>query len=77
MSKKPYNGYESWTAWNVCLWLHNDAHWHTIMQGALSVTPTKDDAAKVIFRTFMNIGRTHTPDGARFSLHNIRLALRA
>ncbi len=72
MAKKPYNGYESWTAWNVSLWINNDeglyneavrlAKRHGIERGARHMAA--------------NLAGQKTPDGARYSLNTVRLAMR-
>ena len=72
MPKKPYNGHESWTAWNVSLWLNNDeslyseavrlARKHGIERGARHMAA--------------NLEGSRTPDGARYSLNTVRLAMR-
>lgn len=72
MAKKPFNGHESWTAWNVSLWINNDeglyreaqrlAQKHGIERGARHMAA--------------NLAGERTPDGARYSFNTIRLAMR-
>ncbi len=72
MAKKPYNGHESWTAWNVSLWINNDeglyrralelAQRHGITRGAVLMA--------------RELAGEKTPDGARYSLNTVRLAMR-
>jgi hypothetical protein len=72
MAKKPFNGHESWTAWNVSLWINNDeglyrdaqrlAQKHGIERGARHMAA--------------NLAGVKTPDGARYSFNTIRLAMR-
>lgn len=74
--RKPYNGHESWTAWNVSLWLNNDPYWYTAMRACVGATRTRAEAAAFMFRSLTNTGHIATPDGARFSIRSIRLAMR-
>lgn len=73
---RPYNGHESWTAWNVSLWLNNDEALYTRMMDCLRREPTRMQAAEAMLCELHGAGLTATPDGARFSRHNIRLAMR-
>jgi hypothetical protein len=78
--KKPYNGHESWNAWNVALWIGND---EPLYRAAIDTTrhTIKDKPASLAFavrRFFNNTGLQgqRTPDGARYSSRSVRLALR-
>ena len=69
--KKPYNGHESWTAWNVSLWINNDEHLYEWSQRLIQ-KEGKEKAAKIMARTLVG---SRTPDGAKYSHRTIRLAI--
>lgn len=69
--KKPYNGHESWTAWNVALWISNTEEIYraaVFLKGKYSLNKAA--------RTLKEMLAPRTPDGARYSLHTVKLALR-
>ena len=68
-----YNGHRSWNAWNVSLWLHNDEGLYRTMLDYLGQYSTKEKAARAMARDYAG---ERTPDGARFNLTTIRLAMR-
>ena len=80
MSKTPYNGHESKTAWNVSLWLNNDESLYEAMLSCLraanrpksSTTQTRYRAARALHAELP----PRTPDGCRYSVHTIHLAMR-
>ncbi len=67
-----YNGHKSFSAWNVCLWLYNDEPLYHLLMECKKRSKTKDDAAKML----LNLLPEKTPDGVKYSLTNVRLALR-
>ena len=69
--KKPYNGHESWTAWNVSLWINNDESLYEWSQRLIQ-KEGKEKAAKIMARELVG---SRTPDGAKYSYHTIRLAI--
>lgn len=72
MAKKPFNGHESWTAWNVSLWINND-EWLYRQAQELARAHGIEKGAKIM------AARLHgerTPDGARYSHNTVRLAMR-
>lgn len=69
---KPYNGHESYNAWNVSLWIYSDEDLNRLAQECVAQTKTLDQAASVLLSRLP--GRT--PDGVRYSKHTVRLALR-
>lgn len=71
MSKKPYNGHESWTAWNVSLWINNDEGNYSAAVDAVRTSKDKDRAAVKLLKILGG----KTPDGARYSHHTVKLAI--
>ena len=79
MAKKPHNGHESWNAWNVALWIGNDEGLYRLALDCLERARKKPRG--IIARQAANMfiresGLTRTPDGARYSVHSVTLALR-
>lgn len=70
--RKPYNGHESWNAWNVALWIGNDEPMYRIAVECLDHSKSLHRAAN---RFISMVGTERTPDGARFSHHSVELAL--
>lgn len=67
----PYNGYRSWNAWNVALWINNDEGLYNLKMDCLNRRtakgkyPTKRQAAH---RLLAALEGEKTPDGARYTL---------
>lgn len=70
---KPQNGYRSWNAWNVSLWLDNDKKLYTMGRSVVKMVKenfTKnpisgeifDDNKKIKMATSMLYDRIHGPD---------------
>ena len=79
MASKPYNGHPSWNAWNVALWIGNDEGIYTFALDCLR-RPRSDGKPVTLAcaaRRFLSGGfdGAKTPDGARYSLNSVRLAL--
>lgn len=68
-----YNGHRSWNAWNVSLWLHNDEGLYREMMRLIDKHKSRDKAAR---HMAANLAGERTPDGARYNLTTIRLAMR-
>ena len=66
-----YNGYPSWNAWNVSLWLNNDEgmyHWMRDLVIRLGRKP----AARILTEQLKG---EKTPDGAKYNHRSIYLAM--
>lgn len=80
MARKPYNGHESYNAWNVALWIGNDEGLYRCAIEAIR-RPRKDGkrvTAHCATRRFLSdtgLAGTRTPDGARYSFHSTKLAI--
>lgn len=72
---KPYNGFPSWNAWNVSLWLNNDEGLYILMREAIRATNNRTQAVWYMHGALIGSGITKTPDGAPYSLRSIRLAM--
>lgn len=70
---KQFNGHRSWNAWNIALWLWNDEGLYRTMLDYITQHGTKDRAAWAMARDFAG---ERTPDGGRYNLTTIRLAMR-
>ncbi|MGE0278327.1 MAG: hypothetical protein AB7R40_23270 [Nitrospiraceae bacterium] len=82
MPKKPYNGHESWNAWNVALWIYNDeglynAALECIRRPRVSGKPVTPSLAAGRFIVEAVGPGARTPDGARYSHRSVMLAMRA
>lgn len=66
-----FNGYSSWNAWNVSLWINNDYDLYQIAQ-ALVEEKGHFKAAHLLAK---RIGGTKTPDGAVYNLTGIKQAI--
>lgn len=71
-----YQGHESWTAWSVSLWINNDEPLYRLAQRCVRRTRTREEAAALMLEDLQEGGITHTPDGARYSKHTIKKAMR-
>ena len=71
-----YNGYRSWNAWNVSLWLNNDEGLYGLMLDAFETAGKKKGrAAHYLLNTLTKEGVTKTPDGGVYNLSAIRGAM--
>jgi len=67
-----YNGYPSWNAWNVSLWINNN---EALYREAVAVVNRVGEAKAARFLARDWEGMT-TPDGGKFNHRAIRLAIR-
>jgi hypothetical protein len=67
-----YNGYPSWNAWNVSLWINND---ETLYRYALAMVQEHgiQRATKYLSEDWNG---KRTPDGARYNRRSIYYAIR-
>ncbi len=70
-----FNGHKNWTHWNVSLWINNDEGLYR-MALRLSKNKTKPAAARAMLEALHSLDAYKTPDGATYSLTNIRAAMR-
>ena len=80
MSRTPYNGHESWNAWNVALWIGNDeglyrAALDCIRRPRKDGKPVSANLAALRFASEVMPNDAKTPDGARYSHRSVKLAL--
>ena len=68
---KPYNGYRSWNAWNVSLWINND---EGLYNEAVRLAK-KYGIARGAAKLAAQLDGERTPDGARYNPTAIRLAM--
>lgn len=80
MAAKPYNGFPSWNAWNVSLWINNE-EW--LYNAATMASRAKVRCGKLqnVWRVraaafIADYGLTRTPDGARYSVASVAPVLR-
>lgn len=71
-----YNGHPSRALWNVALWFGNDEGLYNLARDEIRRARTKNIAAQRIFDALQECGCKATPDGTRYSVSNIRYALR-
>ena len=75
-----YNGHLNWTYWNVSLWINNDEGLYHLAIQALkrhSMTKSGSCTATHAAEWFLDaVGETKTPDGAVYTMPNVRAALK-
>lgn len=70
-----FNGHKNWNYWNVSLWINNDAGLYR-QASYLCRIHSKSDAATLMYSSLVeDLGVTHTPDGAPYSVSSIRSAM--
>jgi hypothetical protein len=71
-----YNGHRSWACWNVSLWIGNDEGLYNLALECIRGTRNRREAAQAMLNTLNEGGCVNTPDGARYTVTSIRLAMR-
>ncbi|MDI3304628.1 MAG: hypothetical protein QJR04_25100 [Burkholderia multivorans] len=76
-----FNGHKNWNHWNVSLWINNDEALYNLARDCIRanmsrVHSNRDKAARDMLNTLEDMGITHTPDGAPYSVSSIRAAMR-
>lgn len=66
-----YQGHKNWNHWNVSLWLFNDEPTYRLVQRAVRISDTLDEAADYILAEMP----PETPDGAPYTFSSVRAAL--
>lgn len=66
-----YNGFRSWNAWNVSLWINNDEPLYRMAERLVKA----HGISKAVWHMAANLEGERTPDGARFNRMSIRAAL--
>lgn len=77
--RKPYLGHESWSAWNVHLWITNDADVYKRAVELLAARPVGCAALGFthgVARALRVSLPEKTPDGAKYSQRSVELAMR-
>lgn len=69
---KQFNGYPSWNAWNVSLWINNDEGLYRLACDMVKEYG-KGKAADVLAEL---LSGQETPDGAVYSRRSVALAIR-
>lgn len=67
-----YNGHKNWDYWNVSLWLGNDEGLYNLARACKRTNRTRTEAAEVFIRM---ADSDKTPDGARYTVANVRAAM--
>ncbi len=73
MSK--FNGHKNWNHWNVSLWINNDEGLYREARGWIARSDNRKEAAEDFLESLRYMGKTHTPDGAPYSVSSIRAAM--
>lgn len=75
INSKEYNGYPSWDAWNVSLWINNDESLYNRALYHLKHSTNPFIATTKLMKELKENGVTQTPDGARFEFFKVLHAI--
>lgn len=71
-----YQGHKNWNHWNVSLWINNDEGLYRMAKQRAGIyRGSRQYAAKRMLEDLHDMGITHTPDGAPYSVSSIRAAM--
>jgi len=70
-----YNGHKNWAQWNVSLWINNDEGLYNLARECVRMRRARILAAQDFKALLEDVGTTHTPDGARYTVTAIRHAM--
>ena len=71
-----YLGFPSWASWNVSLWINNDEGLYNMAKSAINRNRGKNDARNAAAYDLLCLLDEKTPDGAKYTVTSIRLAMR-
>ena len=74
-----YNGHINWNYWNVSLWINNDEGLYNLALRAVDQMRKSDSNYTLTMAAewFLDaVGETKTPDGAVYTMPNVRAALK-
>ena len=75
-----YNGHPNWNYWNVSLWINNDEGLYNLAIQAMkrhSMTNSGSCTATHAAEWFLDaVGEAGTPDGAVYTMPNVRAAIK-
>lgn len=76
METKRYQGHKDWSHWNVSLWINNDEPLYRMARECMRQHKGKRTKAATDMLQALNMaGIAQTPDGARYTVHNIAAAM--
>ena len=70
-----YNGHKDWAHWNVSLWIMNTESFYRMAAYFRRDNDTLDQAVDMMHAYLLRQGFKHTPDGAHYTLENLRATL--
>lgn len=69
-----YNGHKNYDHWNVSLWINNDEGLYNLARGYCR-RGARREAAQRFVDDLQDMGITHTPDGAEYSVSAVYAAM--
>ena len=67
-----YNGHLNWNYWNVSLWINNDENLYLMARACRRAHRTTTASAEA----FLQMVVDQTPDGAVYTMPNVRAAIK-